>query len=550
MRGTSLAVAFLATSLLTAGCLGDEADAPDVVDGVLPDVSTLSQALYAILPPEEVWVAMSDTLPGSETGTRIHNAVYRPDTDEPVPVFINFSPYWDDSAMAKGDAFSRYMIDEYVPRGYAVVLSAIRGTGHSEGCFEVASDRESQDVNEVVDFFSAEPWSNGNVAAGGKSYDSTSQNGMIAKYPHPALKGLFHVSGITDMYSYTFAKGTPARADSAAFTTNYGVGQSAGEYAGGAAGAGSPDDDSPESLARLAGEGCADTPEGAANAGGSTVAGAKTPYWVERDWTRDIATSSWNGSIFFVHGLQDWNVQPSHIQPWIDQVNANGGIEVLGWLHQWADQDEFECQPGNGHVYPMRSDWNETMLRWLDGVLKGKDTGLDQMYGYDVQDTQCRWRHSETWPPTESMIVEAPGGTPLKLGAGDVRISGVVGIEVTASSVNPDPVITAVLYDWEAGKRTWVGEAVLRAVYRDSLEAPTPLTPGAPVTYHLESYPLDHVFEAGHALVVDYGAAPDKSVTVPAQMLGVTYGTGTLSLPTAGLELIDPQPEWMQCFAC
>jgi predicted acyl esterase len=545
-----LLLALLSAVLLApalGGCLDDDSD---LAEPVLPPLDSLSQNLHAILPPEEVWVTTTGTLTPTETGIRLHNAVYRPDTDEPVPVFINFSPYWDDSAMAEGDAFAQYMIHEYVPRGFAVVLSAVRGTGHSEGCFEVASDRESLDVHEVVAHFASEPWSNGNVAAGGKSYDSTSQNGMVAKFPHPALKGLFHVSGITDMYSYTFAKGTPARVDSAAFTTNYGVGQSVGEYVGGAAGAGGADDDSPESLARLAGEGCAATPEGAANAGASTVAGAKTPYWVERDWTRTIATSTWNGSIFFVHGLQDWNVQPSHIQPWIDQVHANGGIEVLGWLHQWAAQDEFECEPGNGHVYPMRTDWNETMLRWMDHVLKGKDTGMDQLYGYDVQDTQCRWRHDPSWPPSETLTVQGLHAQALPLPEGPVRISGVVAIDAAATSSQPDPVITAVLYDEGGGERTWVGEAVLRAVFRESLESPSPVTPGATIAYHLETYPMDHVVEAGHRLVVEYGAMPDKSVAVPTQLLGVTYGPGTLTLPIGDLELVDPQPQWMECFAC
>lgn len=547
MRGPLLAVV-LAGALLS-GCLDGSDDDPLPPVG-LPPVAALSQAVYEILPPEEVWVQTSADLTSGEGGMLLHNAVFRPDTAEPVPVFINFSPYWEDSAMAGGDAFAQYMIAEYVPRGYAVVLSAIRGTGHSEGCFEVASDRESLDVHEVVDHFASVPWSNGHIAAGGKSYDSTTQNGMIAKFPHPALKGLFHVSGITDMYAYTFAKGTPARIDSAAFTTQYGVGQSASEYVGGAAGGGGSGDDSPESLARLAGEACVETPAGAANAVGSTVAGAKTPYWVERDWTRSIATSPWNGSIFFVHGLQDWNVQPSHIQPWLDEVQANGGIQVLGWLHQWADQDTFECAPGNGHVYPMRTDWNETMLRWMDAILKGKQTGLDQMYGFDVQDTQCRWRHDTVWPPTQTITAEAASGQVLPLGDGPIRLTGVVTIDVVATSVNPDPVITALLYDEGQGTRTWVGEAVLRAIYRDSLETPTPVTPGSAIAYHLETYPLDHVVEAGHTLVLELGATPDKSVALPTMTAGVTYATATLTLPVGDLDLLQPQPVWMQCFAC
>ncbi|HUR25283.1 MAG TPA: CocE/NonD family hydrolase [Candidatus Thermoplasmatota archaeon] len=549
MRTLLLAFSVVLLAPALAGCL-DGGDDGATTQTRLPPVETLSAKVFAILPPEEVWVTTSAAFTPGESGIRLHNAVYRPDSDGPVPVFINFSPYWDDSATAEGDAFSQYMIHEYVPRGFAVVLSAVRGTGHSEGCFEVASDRESLDVNEVVDHFANEPWSNGHVAAGGKSYDATTQNGMIAKFPHPALKGIFHVSGITDMYSYTFAKGTPARADSAVFTTTYGVGQGLSEYVGGAAGAGGPDDDSPESLARLAGEGCTATPMGAGNAGASTVAGAKTPYWVERDWTRSIASSEWNGSIFFVHGLQDWNVQPSHIQPWIDEVHKNGGIRVLGWLHQWAAQDEFKCEPGNGHVYPMRSDWNETMLRWLDAILKDKDTGLDALYGFDVMDTQCRWRHDDVWPPAETVIMQAATGQALALPAGPVRVSGVVRVDVPATSANPDPVLTAVLYDEGGAERTWVGEAVLRGVFRESLEAPSAVPPGAAVTYRLETYPLDHVVEAGHRLVVEYGAAPDKSVALPSQLAGVTYGTGTLVLPVGDLGLIEPQPQWMKCFAC
>jgi predicted acyl esterase len=527
------------------GCLDGDDDLPQTG---LPPVDTLSAKVFDLLPPEEVWVTTSADLTSGEAGIRLHNAVFRPDTTDPVPVFINFSPYWADSAMTEGDAFAQYMIHEYVPRGYTVVLSAVRGTGHSEGCFEVGSDREAKDLQEVVDFFAAEPWSNGNVAAGGKSYDSTSQNGFIAKFPTPNLKGLFHVEGITDMYSYTFQNGVPARVDSVAFTTEYGVTQGLSEYAGGAV-SGSPDDESPESLQRLAGDACPATPLGAASAGGSTAAGAKTPYWVERDWTRTIASSSWNGSIFFVHGFQDWNVQPSHIQPWIDQVNANGDIKVLGWLHQWTNGDE-EGAGSDGHVYPMRTDWNETMLRWLDAILKGKDTGMEHLYGYDLQDTDLKWHHEASWPPEQGVQLAGVADDAEVALATPLHVSGAVLINVTATAANADPVITAALYDVSGATRMWIGEAVLRAVFRDSLDSPSPVTPAMPVQYHLASYPLDHVFADGHKLVVDLGADMSHSVVLPSQLQGVTYMPADVYLPTAGVQLIEPQPVWTKCFTC
>jgi hypothetical protein len=109
-------------SLAFAGCLdggGDGAGGSPGDDAAeVPfDASILSPKLYDILPPEEVWVQTSGDLTSGETGIRLNNAVYRPDTNETVPVFINFSPYWSDSAMERGDAFAQYMIDEYVPRG-------------------------------------------------------------------------------------------------------------------------------------------------------------------------------------------------------------------------------------------------------------------------------------------------------------------------------------------------------------------------------------------------------------------------------------------------
>lgn len=537
------ALAFASLLLLIgfAGCAGKPNEPPATTPSDPAhafDPSTLSQPAFEILPAEEVWVTTSD-------GKRINNALYRPDTDEPVPVFINFSPYWGDSALDNGDAFSRYMIEEYVPRGYAVVLAAVRGTGHSEGCFEVGSDRESLDLNEVVDFFSKADWSNGNVAAGGKSYDSTSQNGMVAKFPHAALKGIFHVSGITDMYTYTFQKGVPARADSAIFTWEYGATQGASEYAGGAGGAGSTDDEDPESLSRIIDDAaCVQLPQHVGNAGGSTAAGAKTPYWVERDWTRSIRESSWNGSIFFVHGLQDWNVQPSHILPWLDEVNANGNIRVLAWLHQWQ-------QGATGHVYPMRTDWNETMLRWLDHTLKGKDTFMDDLWGFEIQDmNEGAWRRLPSWPlPSDVPVVGSfsDGSGTLSVGDEERHVSGGPWAEVKATVTNPDAVLSLRLSNTDG----WVTEGVLRAVYRNGLETPAPIVPGTQYTFRVDFYPIDLHLAAGATLTVTSGAEPSRSVVLASQLDGVQYDEVVVHLPDAtAATLVAPQPEKMICFTC
>ena len=527
-----------------SGCLKHSGPAPAA--GPDAPANAPSPAIYTIKAPEEVWVT------SSSDGIRLNSAVYRPDTTEPVPVYINFSPYWDDSAMKEGDAFAHYMIHEYVARGFAVVLTAVRGTGHSEGCFEVGSDREVKDLNDVVAYFAKQPWSNGNVAAGAKSYDGTSQNGMIAKFPSPALKGIFAVEGITNMYRYTFQDGVPARADAALFTEQYSAGQGMGEYAGGAAGAGDPTDESPESLMRLTGRaGCTGTADNVANPGASMASGIMTPYWVERDWTRSIAASPWNGSIFLVHGFQDWNVQPSHILPWLDEVAKNGHIEVFAWLHQWQ-------QGGTGHVYPMRTDWNATMLRWLDHILKGKDNGWHG--GFESDGSDGTWRASPAWPAVPGSMVTnvtaANGVLPFKPGT---RITGAPVLRIAATPMTPDPVLHATWYDVDAGgKRTWVGEAVLRGDLTPDLTATRTIVPGTQMDWQLTFYPMDEELLPDHHWLITYGGTSSEGsnvglVITPAQDQ-VTYNQGTMSLAAhvshAELGAVAPQPEKMKCFTC
>lgn len=543
MRTLLVAWTLLAAGL--AGCIGAAPGSVPNAAGGIDDAAATDAGPYEIREPEVVWVKASD-------GTRIHNVVYRPDTNASVPVFVNFSPYWGDTADERGDAFASYMIERYVPKGYAVVLSAIRGTGHSEGCFRIAGDRELKDLHEVVDHFAGAAWSSGKVAAGGKSYDSTPQNGLVAKYPHPALEGLFHVSGISDMYRYTYRQGVPYW-HGAAFNTYYYL-QGTDEYGASIVGAGDPADEDADSLARLIDDAaCPELPEMQASGVGSALHGTKTGYWQERDWNRYIGDSSWNGSVFFVHGLQDWNVKPDHILPWLDELPDD--VRVKGWLHQ--DCSGHDCATGTGHVYPMRQDWNETMDRWMAETLKGRDTGLT--YDVEVESTDDVWRRADTWPPASvehrEVAVDVPDGEATVIAAGEepVRLAGRPAVRVTATSASPDPVLTGMLVEvGPDGEREWTNEAVLRGVHRSGLDEPDPVPVGEPVAYELVAYPQDDVIEAGHELVVDLGAEPRHAEPWPGQMQAVDYaGQATVVLPLApmGTALAD-QPVDGPCFAC
>lgn len=551
-----LMIAFLVP---LAGCLADDPDdestptglavatgafyADALYDPATLDLDALSQPLLDILPVEEILVTATD-------GTVLHNAVYRPDTDEPVPVWINFSPYWGDTAEVKGDPFGTYMVENFVPRGYAVILASIRGTGHSGGCFEVSSDRELMDLQETIDLFAEQPWSNGNVGIGGKSYDSTPQNGMIAKFPTDNLKTIFHVSGITDWYEYQFHNGVLARADGGAFSAFYGARQGLSEYA--TINIGPPtlsvDDESPASMARLIEDAaCPEMAEHIAEPGSTTAHGLKTPYWIERDWTRTIGDTAWDGSIFFYHGLQDWNVQPSHILPWL--TNIPDHIDTKVWLHQ--DQDNGFG--GGGHAYPMRTDWNLTMLRYMDQELKGIDTGFWDGPRVEVEGSDGVWRTS-AWPlegETQELLVE--DGVVLVAANASMRYGGAPTITVDVTPLNPDPVFTAILYDEGPNGREWRNEAVLRLTVRDGLELPSPVVVGQPVTITAAFYPQDDVLEPGHQWVVAFQEMPAKSVPLPTQLEGleVDAASATVSMVvTAAANDVARQPVPMACITC
>lgn len=569
-------MALLFGMAIFAGCTGPAGS----LSTTGPDLSVLSQKQYAVQEPVETWI------PSKVDGKLLHAAVFLPDAVDAgvkVPVFVNFSPYWGDTAMTKGDPFGHYMVDEYVPRGYAVALSAVRGTGHSEGCFQIAGDLELQDTRDVIDFLAEQPWSNGNVGAGGKSYDSTTQNGVIAKYPTPALKTIFHVSGITDMYAYNAKDGVPYR-DGLTFNHWYWQ-QTFHEYGiewpkppvpvptpptpiplpadaddawrgGSPEGAGGRGDEDPESLARVLDDAaCAEYPEIEAAGLGTAVTGVKDAYWVERDWARFLPRSAWQGSIFFVHGLQDWNVKPDHLDPWLEAVQAQG-LEVKGWLHQERFND--------GHVYPMREDWNVTMLRWLDHYLKGIDTGIDRELGFEVQGSDRMWRRDSAWPPKSMPKLVATAGTPpgsgqtLDVLAGQ-RFAGVGWAHVQVTSTSADPILRIALYDEDTdGNLTFLSEAVKRVALNDDLSAARPWVPGTSGLFNLTLYPLDWEVQTGHNLVIVPGLDPSQQQTptpadfwyTPAQASGTIYDSIQVYLPSAGGLLVDPQPVPTPCWAC
>ncbi len=93
-----------------------------------------------------------------------------------------------------------------IESGYTQVVVDVRGTGFSQGVWQVFQQREQQDTLEVIDWASKQPWSTGKIGMNGVSYSAINQVKAAAARP-PALKAIFPVEPGGDLLRDVLATG-------------------------------------------------------------------------------------------------------------------------------------------------------------------------------------------------------------------------------------------------------------------------------------------------------------------------------------------------------
>lgn len=407
--------------LLLAGCLSSSRDGgstgadpggPSAADGGLASPAALASYLHDLSPAlpgvdfahaiVEQYRTPVDELVDLDTW------IARPNVPDKVPIVLDVTPYYGGG---KPTGLGRVGL-ELVSRGYAVGVSSVRGTGQSGGCFTQGGPQEAKDEAAVVEHLASQPWSNGNVGIMGVSYDGTTPQETWVEAP-PHLKTIVPIAGISDMYKYNFVNGVHIEPQGYAFNTYYWALE-------GPTPASVADHDPQHSVMAIAGEACpdqVDVQEGGATSG---VDGNKDAYWQERDFLARLKATpdkdAQRGAVFYVHGLQDWNVKDHNMQDWLPAIEATG-VPFKVWLGQWphawpadtrtgptqADPSDPACRgPSDPRQGACRADWwNETMVAWFDQFLKGRDTGVLDGPRVQVQDDDGRWHHEASWPPTD-----------------------------------------------------------------------------------------------------------------------------------------------------
>jgi X-Pro dipeptidyl-peptidase len=372
---------------VAAGGQGDDRAAPVFADGQAQVVSAFSNPKEWV--QHDLWVETEFDSDGDGRRDRMHVDVTRPKqtTTEglKVPVIYESSPYFSGTSTIDKKYFwnpghelgatppahelppaiphrsnrpimSRSLIQEWVPRGFAVVHSASPGTGLSQGCPTVGGENESLAPKAVIDWLNGrakgfttpdgdEPvvadWCTGKVGMTGTSYNGTlpiaaATTGVVG------LEAIIPIAPNTSYYHYY---------------RSHGLIRHPGGYMG----------EDIDVLYNFINSGAPERRQQCDStvrdkemlANHDRVKGDYNKFWAGRDYLNHMG--SMKAALFMSHGFNDWNVMPEHSYR-IYRAARDKGLPCRIYYHQG----------GHGGPPPLAM-----MNRWFTRYLYGVENGVD-----------------------------------------------------------------------------------------------------------------------------------------------------------------------------
>jgi predicted acyl esterase len=410
-----------------------------------------------------------------------------------------------------------FIFENFIPHGYAFAQVAVFGTELSSGCFDYRGAGEGWGIHNAVEWLGQQNWSNGNVGLYGKSYEGATQ-WEAAAIGSEYLKTIVPISGTTALHPLLYKNGS-AEARSQVMHMNY---------------FSSTVDYNEDDLDNV----CPDIVEGLFAGPVTYGAGELDPYmsnyYDERSHI-DKAFENWNGSVYWVQGLQDWNVDPHQVFGGPIGVNwyqdyIDSGYEIRGilgqWEHnypdQWTKHNAQDSGYGGEAIHNMtRWDWAQDLFEWYEYYLKGNGPKPEAIA--QVQRNDGQWRIEQTWPPEDLDWHTLPlsecsssgaftgGGAPV-VGGGqtvttvcsalseteDLQISGLIRLHLEAVATMDGGQIFAELRDSETGIR--LGHATMDIRYHAGGYEPQTVLPSQQVTMMMEFQAIDAILPAGHGI--------------------------------------------------
>ena len=410
-----------------SGCFGPDEEEEDVASTHwLPNVEDRSMMIYdntdvfsrvSVNGSYEIGEVMSVFVPvpeidasdggaGITGGAEVHLGLWLPiiegcdwtSSDIPedckVPVIAEIGPYYNDGdvdALTPADRLGRFLIENFVPHGFGVAQVSVFGTGDSNHCMDLMGHDEQAGIKAAVDWLGTQEWSNGKVGAIGKSYDgSTPWNAAASGTEY--LATIVPMSGLIGVHDLMWRNGSMEARGAIMHNGVYG--------SFGLDGDGGDIENACEGYV----EGYYAGP--AAYMTGDNLAWTGSDYWEERHFLSN-ALELYNGSIYIIHGMQDWNVDPHMAFP-AHQMSIDAGFDVKGlygqWAHDYPDRESGHSslssgRGGEAYPYTLRWDWADDLLEWFDYYLR--DLGPQPRLIAEIQDNMGGWRVESTYPPAD-----------------------------------------------------------------------------------------------------------------------------------------------------
>ena len=458
-----------------------------------------------------------------------------------VPVLAEIGPYYDDGdvdAVTPADRLGRFLIENFVPHGYGVAQVSVFGTGESNHCMDLMGHDEQAGIKAAVDWLGSQTWSNGRVGAIGKSYDgSTPWNAAAAASEH--LATIVPMSGLIGVHDLMWRNGSMEFRGAVMHNGVYG--------SFGLDGDGGDIENACEGYL----EGYYAGP--AAYMTGDNLAWTGSDYWEERHFlTR--ALDVYEGSIYIIHGMQDWNVDPHMAFP-VHQMSIDAGFDVKGlygqWGHDYPDREGGHSGLSSGrgaeaYPYTLRWDWADDLLEWFDFYLR--DIGPQPRLIAEIQDNMGGWRVESTYPPEDvEWLMVGMDECQVLLGGSTITSSSQTTIECPSFEEETRIVGTPIFHiEAQIGllstsghlfvemvrtsDEMHLGHAVMDLRFHAGGKEGQTLTPGSTVLAKMEFFGMDVVVPAGDGITLLITQTGEDYVPSPVSTQAVTVSLDSASI--------------------
>ncbi len=337
--------------------------------------ASLSQPVYPVTKKTTQFFSTFD-------GERLYMEITMPDPalygEGPWPVIYEASPYHGTIATRIGDRIfpdpkqgnqNLGLVGYFAPRGYAVVMMDLRGTGRSTGCLDHLGPNDAKDMKLVIEWLAQQPWSNGRIGMTGHSYVGSTP--VVAAAMRP--KGLATIApsaGLASMYDHQFQMGVPynlqwvgpmAAYEGLALVRDLPPGFTEPVLTGAPTGDNWANGPNPQI-------GCG-MQNSAALAGSGQVTGQYELWHAKRDWAELAADA--DIPVFMIHGVNDNAARIPAAEWFFANRFDRPGDKV--WLGQWNHGSGSARCGSFSHPNCRMDQWKYALHAWFDKHLAQRD---------------------------------------------------------------------------------------------------------------------------------------------------------------------------------